>query len=111
MLYEVITPENLPVVPSCRNCNNKFSIDEEYSAVLIECLKHGTCDAKSLERQNIKNILSRSPSLLNKIKLHIENPLNIEKQRLYNIIIKQAIGHIAFEFGEFCEDQPRNNFV
>ena len=32
-------PDNLPVVPCCRNCNEEFSLDEEYVAVLLECVR------------------------------------------------------------------------
>lgn len=32
-------PDNLPVVPCCRKCNEEFSLDEEYVAVLLECVR------------------------------------------------------------------------
>ena len=37
-------PDNLPVVPCCRNCNEEFSLDEEYVAVLLECVRLQTFD-------------------------------------------------------------------
>lgn len=32
-------PDNLPTLPSCRKCNNSFSLDEEYVMYLIDYLK------------------------------------------------------------------------
>ena len=32
-------PNNLPTLPSCRKCNNLFSLDEEYVMYLIDYLK------------------------------------------------------------------------
>ena len=32
-------PNNLPTLPSCRKCNNSFSLDEEYVMYLIDYLK------------------------------------------------------------------------
>ena len=37
-------PENLPVVPCCKKCNERFSLDEEYVAVLLECVRWQTFD-------------------------------------------------------------------
>jgi hypothetical protein len=35
-------PENLPVVPCCRDCNNVKGADEEFLACMIECVILGT---------------------------------------------------------------------
>ena len=47
-------PENLPVVPCCRNCNDQFSLDEEYVAVLLECVRWQTFNPKQFKREKIK---------------------------------------------------------
>lgn len=42
-------PEQLPVVPSCNDCNNGFSIDEEYLACLLESVKAGTTETNKIK--------------------------------------------------------------
>src|SRR3954452_20896773 len=58
-------PENLPVLPACAECNNSFSLDEQYFACLIECARTGSVDAA--ERPKIRRILAESPALAARI--------------------------------------------
>lgn len=44
-------PENLPVVPCCTKCNAMFSKDEEYVAVLLECVKWQTFEPHQFKRE------------------------------------------------------------
>src|SRR5689334_70581 len=60
-------PENLPVVPACRRCNNSFARDEEYVACLIESVMVGTTDPDRIERPQVAEILRRSPGLRSRI--------------------------------------------
>ena len=54
-------PENLPVVPSCEECNRGYSLDEQYFACLVECARVGSI--KAVERPKIARILLESPAL------------------------------------------------
>ena len=55
-------PENLPIVPACKKCNEDLSLDEEYFSCLIECILCGTTEIDKLKREKIKKILSESDS-------------------------------------------------
>jgi hypothetical protein len=46
-------PENLPVVGSCRTCNEGASLDEEYVACVLEVAARGTVDPSGLTRPKI----------------------------------------------------------
>jgi hypothetical protein len=95
-------PENLPIVPCCNECNQSFSLDEEYVACLLECVIHGTTDIDKLKRDKIKNILRRKESLRQKIFKSITETngqisFNVEIERLKNVILKLAKGHVKYE--------------
>ena len=57
-------PEDLPVVPACLECNNGFSLDEEYLACFLECVLCGTVDPRALKRDRIRRKLQDNPNLL-----------------------------------------------
>ncbi len=44
-------PGNLMVCPSCSDCNNSFSLDEEYFACLLECVIAGEAEPPKLRRK------------------------------------------------------------
>lgn len=56
-------PANLPVLPSCAECNEGFSLDEEYTACFLECVLCGSTIPELLRRKKVKRILEeRGPS-------------------------------------------------
>jgi hypothetical protein len=103
-------PENLPVVPSCVDCNNGFSIDEEYFACAIECAACGTTDIEKLSRESIKRTLNRNKKLHDRLKLALNSDkgggLNIEIERFDNVLLKCAFGHLKFENSETEFSKP-----
>ncbi len=104
-------PENLPVVPCCSQCNNDFSLDEEYFACLIECTLHGTTDVQKLERDKVKKILARKKSLQQKLTNEmttIEGNIyfKTEGNRIKNVILKLAKGHAKYENNESQLEDP-----
>src|SRR5262245_62097325 len=46
-------PENLPVVPACRRCNESFSLGEEYLACLVDCVMSGVADPDLVRRAKV----------------------------------------------------------
>ncbi len=94
-------PTNLPVVPACRSCNEGFSMDEEYVACLVECALTG-----SVEREKIKRILRKKPSLVSVIDQASEKTLwgdvsfKVDIERVKNVILKLGRGHAAYELNE-----------
>jgi hypothetical protein len=55
-------PTNLPVVSACEDCNNGFSLDEQYLACLIECAMSGSAEPESVHRGKIQRILMEKPA-------------------------------------------------
>lgn len=105
-------PPNLPVVGACRVCNESFSQDEEYVACLIECVICGTTNPKSVKRNKIQRILSESPLLASRIQEScIADEIgNIywspDANRIKNVVLKLARGHLAFELNIYHFEEP-----
>lgn len=104
-------PENLPVVPSCQTCNNSFSLDEEYLACLVECARTGSLDQARISRPKIARVLDRKGVLATRLaSARHESADGIiwrpEDERVRNVIVKLARGHVAFEQNEPRLDGP-----
>ena len=104
-------PANLPVVPACFNCNNGFSLDEEYLGCLLECVLSGATNPDMFSRVNIANILKDKASLkarLEKSKQIIDGSTHfqIEEDRVKNVVVKLAQGHCRFENSESMIEPP-----
>lgn len=98
-------PLNLPFVPACQSCNEGFSLDEEYTACLIECAMAGSTNIKDLHRKKVIKILEQKPALVSKLNESstiIANKISFipEINRITNIGLKLARGHVAFELNE-----------
>lgn len=95
-------PDNLPVVPACKQCNNSFSADEEYMACLIACVLSGTTQPNLIPRDRVAKILERKVSLRSRIKSSMSKKNDItffapETERIQNVLTKLAQGHSLFE--------------
>ncbi|KRB55907.1 hypothetical protein [Flavobacterium sp. Root186] len=104
-------PENLPIVYCCDNCNQSFSLDEQYFACSLECIIHGTTDIDKLNRKKIKETLLKNKKLQQRIENSFIYGDNIkvfkyEEDRFKNVITKLAKGHIKFETSEPKFDNP-----
>jgi hypothetical protein len=104
-------PENLPILPSCTECNRGASKDEEYLACLIDCVVVGSATPRAAHRPKVRKILERSPALAARIaKAQYGEPGNphfsIEAERVRKVVIKLARGHAAFELNEPQHDEP-----
>lgn len=98
-------PENLPLAPACRACNNGFSLDEEYLASLLECVTSGDVMPDAFERQKIANIVRRSPGLAARLRAARRTEdgqviWSFDEARVSRVILKLARGHAAFELNE-----------
>lgn len=113
ILLEKPYPENLPVVPSCLDCNNRFSLDEEYFACLIECLISGTTDLDKISRESIVKTLKRKTKLKARLDDAFVNEngkshFKIEPERIENVILKLAYGHVKFENSDRQWEKPEH---
>lgn len=105
-------PENLPIVEACAECNNGFSIDEEYMASLLDCTISGTVDPDLIQRENIKRTLKKRPALAlrlqNAIKTNEDDIMfDVEFERINNVVQKIAIGHVLFELNLLLSETPK----
>ncbi len=96
-------PENLPVVPCCKKCNEQFSSDEEYVAVLFECVRLQTFAPKRFKREKIRKIVNHNPTILQTVKETVHPLLDghfsidPENVRLKKVLTKLIAGHLRFE--------------
>ena len=109
-------PAHLPVVASCRKCNEDFSLDEEYFACLLECLVCGTTEIEELKREKVKRILSGKDKLYRRIaeafvEIDGHTFLKIEPERFRNVILKLMRGHAKYENSEMQSDEPSNLWI
>ncbi|MBX3131415.1 MAG: hypothetical protein KF718_32150 [Polyangiaceae bacterium] len=106
-------PENLPVVPSCRACNTSFSLDEEYLAVLIDCVIVGATTPTSRHRAKVRRILKRQPALAAAIHAGCTSEPTMgttvfaaDLDRVKKVVLKLAKGHAAFELHTVEDEEP-----
>jgi hypothetical protein len=104
-------PENLPTVPSCRACNNGFSMDEQYVACLLGVARAGTTDPDDIDDEQTSKALRRSPALRARLEsakreLNGVTHFDVERDRFTRVLVKLARGHAAFELSAVRRDQP-----
>jgi hypothetical protein len=108
-------PENLSTSPSCQQCNNEFSKDEEYLACVLECVICGTAEPDKIERTKIAGRLKNSPKLKESIAKcrRVEDGQTIwdvKMSRIKKVILKLARGHASFELAEPQTGEPSGFF-
>lgn len=114
-------PKHMPSLPSCSNCNNGFSDDEEYLACFIECVIRGSSDPDQLGREKITRALRRNIRLRDRIErghkqsetigggtVHLWQP---EDERVQRVVLKLARCHAAYELNEPRLDEPQQMLV
>lgn len=109
-------PENLPVVPCCRNCNEGFSTDEEYLACLIDSVLAGAAAPDSVGRPKVRSILARKPALAARLEQAISvsngnTHFSVETARIENVIRKLGAGHSLFELHSPQHERPNSAFT
>jgi len=110
-------PPELPVVGACEKCNSSFSLDEQYMACFLDCVICGGSVASDLHRSNIERILKDNPALKGKIEKarkrdDADNLLwEPEADRVRNIVLKLARGHVAYELYPKLEEPTKVIFA
>lgn len=104
-------PDNLPTMRACRDCNNGFAKDEEYFACLLGAVIAGTTDPDRIDRPRVARILRGSPALRARIESGRREAggqvqFAIETDRVRNVLVKLARGHVAFELGQVRREEP-----
>lgn len=105
-------PSNLPVVPACAECNQSFSLDEQYLACFIECVICGTADPSGVKRTNVGRILRAEPQLASRVLNALSSNEQGQKTwrpdmgRVRNVVTKLARGHLDYELSVQERDDP-----
>jgi hypothetical protein len=105
-------PDDLPLVGSCHTCNSGFSRDEEYLACLIDCVISGSTDPDRVRRPKVRASPLHSPALAARIAAaRTEDASGTliwkpEDERVRNVIVKLARGHVAHQYSEPQLDDP-----
>ena len=109
-------PENLHVLPVCKECNNKFSLDEEYTSFLVLLLKNmveGDLDDQLDGFTHCDELKARI--LRGRKSDQIDNSytetISIETERVKNVLNKYAFAHFCFERGEHPGEAIHINFA
>lgn len=110
-LLEPPYPPNLPVVGCCESCNRGFSMDEEYFVCLIESVLCGSTDPDKIGRSSVARIMRNSAALRTRIeasRTEVDGQIAFvpESERIYNVMLKLARGHAAFELSQPCRNEP-----
>ena len=99
-------PQNLLTVPSCRECNDAFSLDEQYLQVVIASVGHTPELMAKVDKGGIVDrALERAPALDQRIADSLEERsdgrvwLNPERQRILRIVEKIAYGLFVCRYG------------
>ena len=105
-------PDNLPVADCCETCNDGFSLDEQYLACFIDCVIAGSTLPSDVARPKVSRILAETPALASRIcrtkteELAGQKVWEPEIDRVKNVILKLARGHVAYELSLLQIDEP-----
>lgn len=110
-LLEQPYPANLLVVGCCDSCNQDFSKDEQYFVCLMETVLCGSTDPEKIGRPSVAKIMQNSPALRQRIensRTEVDGKIAFvpEIERVYNVLLKLARGHAAFELSQLRHTKP-----
>jgi hypothetical protein len=121
VFLDIPYPLTRPTVPSCRECNNGFSADEEYVACLIECIIRGSTSPDSLGREKVAKALRRNRNLKARIERSKQEAITVggekivqwrpEEEKVQRIALKLARCHAAYELNEPQLSEPNHLLV
>lgn len=106
-------PPNMPTVPSCRECNNAFSKDEQFISTLIECWRCDSTEPEYLERKAIARALERKPGLRAGVQAVLKSEGGVFGcDRFWNVVQKLVKAHVYFEMNRSpTKITPRANRI
>jgi hypothetical protein len=109
-------PHHLPVVTICRECNNGFSRDEQYTVAFLSCVLAGSTDPERQGNASAARALSGSSALRAMIDQSKQKFMTIggeprifwhaDMDRVCRVVLKNARGHAYFEYGEPKMEAP-----
>jgi hypothetical protein len=103
-------PDNLPTITICKQCNAGFSLDEQYTATFLSCVLAGSTESKRqsnsiakralVERAPLRARIERSKSEIVTQGGQTRIVWKPEIERIERVVLKNARGHVYFEYGE-----------
>lgn len=109
-------PSHLPAVSVCRTCNAGFSLDEQYVVAFLSCVVSGSSDPVRQINPSAARALTSSPGLRADIeRSRFKNTTGSGEERtlwepdiprIERIVVKNARGHVFFEWGEPVLGEP-----
>lgn len=109
---ESLITGDLPVVDACFDCNNGFSLDEEYVACFLEAVVCGSTNSHEVGRPKVRDVLVAKPyfaKIIQESAIHNENGTLTwipDKNRIERILVKLARSHIAYELNLLVLNEP-----
>ncbi len=95
-------PEDLPVLPACKICNNGFSEDELYTEIYIDSMKYLSGYIQFLSKENQERMYKSSAFL--DAQSDLANYYNGSEMapnaKVVRILNKLAVGHMVYELSE-----------
>ena len=114
-------PENPPYVEICVACNSGFSADEEYLSLFMHCVLAGSTDPEQHADEKIARALQRHKKLRARIeRSKTEYPTiggetrgvwQPEEDRVERVVVKNARGHVLYEWGEPMLTEPEHVWI
>jgi len=105
-IFTKLPPPNLRKVPSCKECNNSFSKDEEYFRLVITGFFSHTTEANEIFDSKISRSFDRRPNIeeafwgLLKVNLENNRPyVDFDIERIKRVASKICIGLSYLELG------------
>jgi hypothetical protein len=109
-------PDNLPVANVCADCNEGFSLDEEYFVAFLSAVLSGSTDPEDQKIQSAARILSENSALQGRLNRSKKSFNTIggdtrvlwepEWPRVARVLEKNARGHLFYENGEPIFEDP-----
>ena len=110
-------PTNLPVAFTCRDCNQRFSRDEEYLCLFLDCVLLGSTDPEDHREPKVQRSLERHVGLRARIEGSkrsetVDGETRLiwtpELERVHRVVIKNARGHAFYELGQPVLEEPEH---
>lgn len=109
-------PDDVSTTEICEECNTSFSRDEEYFGALMSAILTGNTNPEDQTLEIGRRTFSRNESLRKRIDRsrktfqtrdgQMKTTWDPEGDRVRNVIVKNARGHVFFEGGEAMLEPP-----
>ena len=114
-------PKELTIMGACRVCNTSFSRDEEYLFALLSAVLAGTTDPDKQKTSKASRMFREQPGLRVRIEKSkaetktlsgtIEIIFMPERERVNNVIVKNARCHALYELDQKMFGEPDHVFT